>query len=219
MSTFILDPAKIRDISPEALDEHGRLRVLPTSWWATTTPEERALFGHRYGLYSFPTVELVEHLRSVIDGRSAIEIGAGHGVLAESLDIPATDNKMQEKEPYRSIYTATNQPIVPYGPNVIDCPANVAVRKYRPEVVIGCWVTHKYDPRRHAAGGNEVGVDEEDILAHCGAYVFIGNDSAHKGKKIWRNRHQIEHLPFIVSRSMKPGTDYIAVWAGSGRRS
>src|SRR5688572_18599020 len=102
-------PDGIRDISADALDENGRIRVLPAAYWETTTPQERALFGHKHGLYSFPTVELVEWLRGFIGDGSAIEIGAGHGVLAETLDIPATDNRMQEKEPYRSVYRTAMQ--------------------------------------------------------------------------------------------------------------
>lgn len=52
MSSFVLDPTKIRDLAPEALGPDGRLRVLPAAFWAGTTPAERALFGHRHGLYS-----------------------------------------------------------------------------------------------------------------------------------------------------------------------
>lgn len=218
MDTFVLEPQKIRDISADVLDTSGRLRVLPAAYWATTTLEERALFGHQRGLYSFPTVELVEYLRGIIDGRSAIEIGAGHGVLAEALDIPATDNRMQEWEKYRFIYGVTGQPPVPYGPNVIDCHASRAVRRYKPQVVIGCWVTHKYDKARHAAGGNEIGVDEEDILRYCETYVVVGNKVVHEGKKIWNRRHDIEYPPFIYSRAHNGRRDFIATWPGLARR-
>jgi hypothetical protein len=215
--TSVLDPTRIRDISPDVLDDAGRLRVLPAAYWADTTADERALFGHRHGIYSFPTVELVEHLRDLIGGRSAIEVGAGHGVLAEALGIPATDNRMQEKDPYRQVYAATGQPPVRYGPNVIDCHASRAVRRYRPQVVIGCWVTHKYDPARHEAGGNEVGVDEPDVLRNCGAYVLVGNEQVHAAKAIWRRPHQIEYPPFVYSRANNGSRDFIAVWPGARR--
>src|SRR5262245_10991707 len=74
---FVIVPGSTRHLAPDVLDNRGRLRVMPAAYWATTTPAERALFGHRHGLYSFPTVELVDHLREVIAGRVAIEIGAG----------------------------------------------------------------------------------------------------------------------------------------------
>jgi len=212
--THTLHPDQIRDITPEALDENGRLRVLPTAFWQTTTPQERALFGHRHGLYSFPTVELVEYLRENIGDRPAIEIGAGHGVLAEALGIPATDNRMQEMPRYRGIYEAARQPTVPYGPNIVNCSAQEAVRRYQPAVVIGCWVTHRYDPRRHAAGGNEIGVDEADILRNCAEYVVIGNERVHQHKEIWNRRHAIGYPEFLYSRAQNGTPDFLAVWSG-----
>lgn len=210
---FEVDPAAIRDIGPEVLDPGGRMRVLPAAYWASTTPAERALFGHRNGIYGFPTVELVEYLRELIGGRQAIEVGAGHGVLAEALGIPATDSRMQEKPgPHRDVYLLSGQPTVRYGPGVVEMHAVKAVRKYRPTVVIGCWVTHKYDPRRHHAGGNEAGIDEEEILYSCRTYVMIGNEQVHAGKKIWSRQHTIEYPPFVYSRATNGTRDFVAVW-------
>jgi hypothetical protein len=211
-----VNPGAIRDLAPEVLDDQGRMRVLPAAFWEATTVEERALFGHRHGVYSFPTVELVEYLRALIGDRSAIEIGAGHGVLAEALGIPATDSLQQAKEPWRSHYARLGVPPVPYGPHVVDCHASRAVRRYRPDVVIGCWVTHKYDPARHEAGGNEIGVDEEDILRHCDTYVVVGNEQVHAGKKIWARPHRIEYPPFVFSRAVNGSRDFVAVWRGGG---
>lgn len=212
---YALDPSKVRDISPEVLDALGRLRVLPAAYWASTTREERMLFGNRHGLYSFPTFELVDRLREIIGDRTAIEIGAGHGVLAEALGIPATDSRQQDKEPWRAMYKAKGQPTVPYGPNIVESHASRAVRSYKPQVVIGCWVTHLYDPDRHDAGGNEAGIDEPDILRHCETYVVVGNEKVHAGKAIWSRPHQIEHPPFVYSRAMNGAPEFIAVWQGS----
>jgi hypothetical protein len=214
VSSFMLDPSVIRDLAPEALGPDGRLRVLPAAFWADTTPAERALFGHRHGLYGFPTTELVEHLRELIADRPAIEIGAGHGVLAEALGIPATDNRMQEQARYRAVYAATRQPPVPYGPNVIECHASRAVRRFKPAVVVGCWVTHKYDPRRPEAGGNEVGIDESDVLANCVLYVVVGNEKVHEHKAIWKRKHTITYPGFVYSRAMNGSRDFIATWRG-----
>ena len=208
-----LNPSGVRDIAPEVLDSDGRLRVLPAEYWATTTSEERALFGHYHGLYSFPTVELVEYLKELIGDRSAIEIGAGHGVLAEALGIRATDSRQQEQQKYREHYRRVNQPIVAYGPNIVECDGNRAVRKYKPQVVIGCWITHKYDPRRHAAGGNEAGVKEEEIVAGCDSYVVIGNEQVHASKSIWKLPHTIEHPDWLYSRAHNGTPEFIAVWS------
>jgi hypothetical protein len=209
-----LDPSRIRDITPDVLDRNGGLRVLPAAYWATTTPVERALFGHRHGLYSFPTVELVEYLRKLIGGGSAIEIGASHGVLAEHLGIPATDSRQQEVPEYRDRIVAMGQCPVRYGRNVVACDAAEAVRRYRPDVVIGCWVTHRWEPSRCWAGGNEAGIDEDDVIGHCSRYVLVGNDLVHRGKKIWDRAHHIEYPSWLVSRAVNGNRDFIAVWPG-----
>lgn len=210
----VFDPSGIRDISPDVLDVDGRLRVLPAAYWATTTIDERALFGHRHGIYGFPTTELVDHLQTIIGGRQAIEIGAGNGVLAEALGITATDSRQQEKAPYRQMYARMRQPTVRYGPNVVDCHARRAVRRYQPQVVIGCWVPWKYDPTRHPASGNEDGVDEEDILRHCQLYVNIGHELVHAGSQLWDLPHHVQYPPFVYSRTRSTARDYIGVWPG-----
>jgi hypothetical protein len=211
---FTLDPATIRDLSPDVLNESGRMRVLPAAWWAATTVQERGLFGHRNAIYGFPTIELVDHLRDLIGGRPAIEIGAGHGVLAEALGIPATDSRQQEQPRYREIYAATGQPPIRYGHDVVELDARRAVRRYRPDVVVASWVTHRYDRRRHWAGGNEAGVDEGAIIDGCCLYVFVGNEQVHAGKPIWSRPHRIEYPPYVYSRAMNGSRDFIAVWEG-----
>jgi hypothetical protein len=215
MDAFAID-LRTRDISSEVLDEDGRLRILPAAYWATTTVAERGLLGHRHALYGFPTVELVEHLREIIGDRKAIEIGAGSGVLAEALGIVATDNHQQEVPKYRALITAAGQPVIRYGSNVVNLDAIRAVRRYRPDVVVGCWVTHKYDPHRAWAGGNEVGIDEEEVLASCQSYVLIGNERVHQHKKIWAHEHTIEYPPFVYSRALNGTRDFIATWPGTG---
>lgn len=207
-----IDPSRCRDLAPAAIGADGRLRILPAEFWAATTVTERALFGNRHGLYALPTVELVAHLRELIGGRTAIEIGAGNGVLAEALGITATDSYQQDTEPYRSYYRSIGQPTVPYGPNVVRAHASRAVRTYRPQVVIACWVTHKADPKRPEAGGNEVGVDEADILRHCQTYIHIGNDRIHRTKPILGRPHTVTHPPFLYSRAHNGTPDNITIW-------
>lgn len=215
-----IDPRTVHDLAPIVLDETGRMRVLPAEFWAATTADERALFGHRHGAYGFPTVELVDWLRDWIGGRTAIEIGAGNGVLADALGIVATDSRQQEQSPWREQYAQMRQPTVPYGPNVVEMHASRAVRHYKPDVVIGSWVTHKYDPRRHAAGGNEVGVDELDVLRHCGEFILIGNDTVHHRSRLWE-RTQVRAMVYpawLYSRtSAARGRDFVGVWRGQKR--
>ncbi|CAN7761249.1 hypothetical protein LJR039_007111 [Pseudorhodoferax sp. LjRoot39] len=217
MGTFALDPSTTRDISPFMLDARGRARVVPASTLASTTPEERLLFGVRHGLYSFPTEELCSHLRERIAGRRAIEIGAGNGVLAEALGIPATDNRQQDQAEVKAYYQRLGQPTVPYGDNVEMLDAAAAIAKYKPDVVIGCWVTHRFDPRSPERGGSTTGVDEEAIVAGCDEYIFIGNQQVHAPKPIWMLPHECETPDWIYSRAMNGTPDFIAVWSRMAR--
>lgn len=213
-----IDTRLVRDVAPDVLDGDGRLRVMPAAFWAATTVRERALFGHRHGAYVLPTIELVEHLAGLIDGRKAIEIGAGNGVLAQALGIPATDSRQQEDPRVQAIYRSMfSQPVVAYGSNVEHLHASRAVRVHKPQVVIGSWVTWKYDPTRPDAKGNDQGVDEFDVLRHCDTYILIGNTKVHAPGPLWERRHEVSHPPYLFSRAHNGTPDFIAVWQGIGR--
>ncbi len=208
----VIDPSKVRDLAPLLLDAQCQLNVVPASALAETSREERAYFGVRHGIYGLLTVELLAWLREFIDGRSAIEIGSGHGRLAAELGIPATDNRQQEDPLIRAYYEALNQPVIRYGANVEKLDALSAVKKYQPQVVVASWVTHKWDPRRHEAGGNQDGVVEEEVIEGCEHYVFIGNERVHAGKSIWALAHRKETPPWLFSRATNGSADFIAVW-------
>ncbi|MCY1516230.1 hypothetical protein D9M68_508510 [compost metagenome] len=215
MDAFSIDLTKVQDISGLLLDARGRLRIASAHTLRNTTAQERLLFGVRQGIYSFPTHELRDFLRSRINGRSAIEIGAGHGILAESLSIPATDNRQQEDPELRAYYAQIGQPTVPYGENVEKLDASTAVAKYQPNVVIACWVTHRFDPGRPHAGGSVTGVDERSIVESCDEYIFIGNEHVHAHKPIWELPHEKLTPPWLYSRAVNGSREFIAIWRRS----
>jgi hypothetical protein len=212
MDLYFTNASSVRDISSLLLDKHGRLRVVPARVLATTTAQERLVFGVRHGLYSFPTEELCAFLRAFIRGKTAIEIGAGHGALAQALSIPATDNRQQEEASVKAHYRQISQPTVPYGEHVEKLDAADAVEKYRPNVVIACWVTHLFDSNRPQAGGNVFGVDEAKLIASCDEYVFIGNEQVHAHKPIWAISHQRLEPPWLYSRAVNGSPDFIVIW-------
>jgi hypothetical protein len=207
-----IDPSKVRDISPLLLDSAGRLKVVPAAVLAGTTRDERTLFGVRHAFYGFLTQELVDFLSQTIAGRSAIEIGAGHGGLAAALGIPATDNHQQDTPEISAYYRALKQPTVRYGGNVEKLDAAKAVAKYKPAVVVASWVTHRYDPSRQEAGGNQDGVTEEAIIDACDTYVLIGNERVHATKSTWTRPHEILRPSWLYSRAGNGSPDFIAIW-------
>ena len=202
----------VRDIASLLLDDKGRLKVVPARVLSETTPEERLTFGIQHGLYSLPTVELVEYLHKRIAGRTAIEVGAGHGMLAQALGIPATDNRQQESAALQNYYQQLGQATVPYGNHVEQLDAQDALQRYSPQVVIACWLTHRYDPARHAAGGSQTGVDEAAIIAGCEEYIFIGNELTHAGKPIWGLPHEVVYPVWVFSRAVNGSREFIASW-------
>lgn len=210
----VLDTRRIRDIAPDVLDAQGQLRILPAAYYHTTTREERALLGHRTALYGLPTLELVEWIKAYIGDRTAIEIGAAHGLLAQALGIPATDSYQQDDAAMAAYYAMMGQATVRYGAHVERLDALSAVAKHKPQVVVASWVTHKYLAIRDAAGGNMLGVDEEALLdSGIEAYVFIGNTVTHEHKSIWRRPHRIIDQDFVFSRAMHPNSkDILVVW-------
>jgi hypothetical protein len=210
----IFDPSKVRDLRPLALDSNGEIRIMPASFWAETTVNERAMFGALTAAYGFPTIELVEWLKREIGDRRAIEIGAGNGVLAKALGIPATDSYIQADPKLAAEYAAQGQLAVEYGANVERMDAQAAVRKHRPEIVVAQWVTHKFDFRRAAAGGYEKGVDEDWMLSKIRRYLFVGNEKVHQGKAIWRHPHT-KHTPdWLYSRAHNGTPNILVDWAG-----
>lgn len=195
-----------------ALDASGRLTVQPFSFYQQFNQSEICAFAIKQGLYSLPTRELVEQLKTWIGDKTALEIGAGNGVLAEALGIRATDNKMQLWPEIAQHYRALRQAPVVYGPSVEELDGNAAVLKYKPDVVVACWVTHLYREDRHHAGGNMFGVNEEDVLENCKAYIHIGNSQTHQGKSIRNRPHRRYQMPWLVSRSMQPELNEISIW-------
>jgi hypothetical protein len=200
-----------RDLTSFAFDG-DRFRVMSAQAWHGTTQAERGMLCTKHAMYCLPTTELVERLQQIIGGRSAIEIGAGNGVLAQALDIHATDNHMQDIPRYRDAYTMLQQPTVRYGARVENLDAHAAVQRYTPQVVIAAWVTHRYDPARHEAGGNEIGVDEDAIIDSVETYVMVGHTHVHRHKSIWSRPHEIEFPLYVLSRAMSGGKNFIATW-------
>jgi len=175
--------------STDLFDADGVLIPQPASFWQSKRREEKVCFGLTHGLYAFPTTELISTVNRMIGGRRAIEIGAGNGGFARALAIPATDNHQERDPKFARIYQLAGHPTINYGPHVEKIDATLAVAKYQPKVVLACWVTHLYDPRRHELGGNVIGVDEQSIMEAVDDYIFIGNTHIHGSKPLLKDLH------------------------------
>ena len=199
------------------LDSNNKLPLLHSSEITKYTKEEITVFCHHNAYYQLPTIELIEKLKTfVIDGKT-IEIGSGSGNIGLHLGIPMTDSFQQEKPEYVEIYNKMGQPCVRYGKDVEKIDAINAIIKYKPEIVIGCWVTHKYDKKFHHLGGNIDGINES-LFKQLGVkkYIFVGNRNTHKSKIIFNKKNSYKDLEIIqfegiLSRSMNQNENFIAV--------
>jgi len=200
----------------------GRLPALPGSLVARLDPERRFRWCAARARYGLPTEELILFLRSfvaVAGAGRALEIGAGQGDLGRLLGIRMTDAGRQHE--HQRSYDLIGQAATDPPADVERLDAQKAIAKYRPNVVIGSWITQLYrdgDSERDI-GSSVVGVDEEWILRSGVTYVHIGNRGVHKDKRIRCRPHYEVAAPWIGSRSMDQTANVIWIWDGCGGAS
>jgi hypothetical protein len=201
-------------VLPDLLNGCGMLRLLPASEYDEIPSINLRSWCRWYARYGLPTLELVAWLSVLTNGRKTIEIGSGTGDLAYYLDIQATDSKLQERPEILTFYKGLGQPVICYPDWVEELDALDAVIKYKPEIVIGSWVTEWIDGDvpPPPGGGSIFGVKEDLILAQGVVYVLIGNRDIHGTKKIMDLPHEEYPLPFLRSRAKNPENNVVYIW-------
>jgi hypothetical protein len=211
MMVSILPYGSVRDISREVLENNGKARLLSSTDWKKYEWESFRAFCHFHARYGITTIELIDFLKERINGRNAIEIGAGTGDLGYHMRLPMTDSRIQENIKIRQIYHFAGQPVIKYPDDVMKFDAISAIRKFRPEVVIGSWVTRKSetddDPNSFAFG-----VDEIKLLSMVDTYILIGNTDVHQQKPIMNIQHDEYYFDWIVSRAKNQTKNRIWIW-------
>jgi hypothetical protein len=199
---------------PDLLDEQGHLRLLAAAEYDALDRTSLRMFCHQFGRYGLPTRELIAWLKDKIGSRKAIEIGSGHGDLAFHLGIPATDSWMQTRPDVAAYYHLTGQPAIHYPAWVEKLEAIEAIKKYKPQVVVGSWITHWVSPHKIPPNnvGSIYGVKEHLIIDRGLTYIMIGNDDVHRFKPIMQRKHESLTLPFLRSRAKHPGLDRVYIW-------
>ncbi len=196
----------------EMIVRDGNIVPVPYQYLADISQEQVTTFCWEQGLYQIPTIELMQFLESEIGEKSkAIEIGAGNGCIGRALGITMTDSYMQEREDVKSTYKAMGQPTVRYGKDVVNMGGNESIRHYKPEVVLACWVTNKWEEGMES--GNFWGVTEEELLDDgVKKYIHVGNTNTHKMKPILKtNPYEEFKFPWLVSRSQRKEDNVIYI--------
>jgi len=208
-----IDIRNLKQLPIDMLDKNGILKLFPASNYDEFDRDSLRVWcniNHRYGL---PTVETVEWLKNRITGRKTIEIGSGAGDLAHYLNIPATDNRLQEKPEIKAYYQLMGQVPITYPDWVEKLEAEQAIAVYKPECVVASWVTQWIDPNLPypEEGGSVFGIREDKIVEAGYTYILIGNYNTHRNKKIMQIPHEEYRLPFLRSRNVD-GEDAIYIW-------
>lgn len=206
----LLNPEKLTDISAELLLPNGKLKLLSYKDYQQFEWDDVRFFCWKYCRYGLPTIELIEFLKNQIGNRGAIEIGSGHGDLGYHLGIPMTDSYVQSDKDFIDTLALAGQNAISYPPDIEKLEALDAIAKYKPQVVVSSWVTHKW--REGQANGFIRGVEQDKILPQCETYILIGNDAIHKHSPIMAKAHHKVRRDFLLSRATKTNLNYMYFW-------
>lgn len=79
-------------------------------------------------------------------------------------------------------------PVIQYPDDVEELDAEAALAKYRPEVIVGSYVTHKW--MKGMKTGSQYGVNFSKLLNNCRYLVLLGNLNTHYENPIMKLFHK-----------------------------
>lgn len=211
MNIEVLDKVDIGPLRKEVVQ--GRfIKVLPASYWMSLNWNAVRQLMHETGTYVLPTQELINYLAREIEGMRTIEIGAGNGVVGRTLGIPITDSCLQrDNKAVNQYYRACGQPTIDYPKDIIKAEAMEAVRRFKPEAVIGCYITHKW--RNDTQSGNDWGIDFERLLPRVKKLILVGNLVTHKDNPLMQLPHLEESFHGLITRAgIDEPTNKVFIW-------
>lgn len=203
-------PEDVKYLDAMLLDKNGRILLHPSEFYRAIPRIHLRTWCYNQARYSLPTIEMVEWIKSRINGRSAIEIGTGNGDLGFHLGIRETDSYCQQKLEVLLYYAMHAQKPTNPRQEVEKIDAIDAIKKYKPDVVVGSWITQKN--RGNDPSGNMYGPEEEIIISLAKTYIHVGNTQPHDSKRILAISHETIQPPWIISRARRPEDDIIWVW-------
>ena len=94
-----LNPENVEDLEELLFNDDGELVPVESSVLADIPHSKLQFFCLKHGIYSVPSVELIDTLKELIGNpEEALEICSGNGVYGRELGIRATDNYMQAEK-------------------------------------------------------------------------------------------------------------------------
>lgn len=206
----VIEPVDTSPIDKLLLDDSGHIKVVPARTIDEIAPNALMTWCAKNAIYQIPTEELINWLQQRIGNRKAIEIGSGRTGIGRALGIPCTDSYIQTTPEMKAYYEALQQaPVIP--PDYVEkLEARQAIEKYKPEVVLACFVTQKH--KEGELQGCAFGLDEEWIVGTVPTYIHVGNRGPHGSKRILAIEHEEFQFPWLKCRAIDPSKNFIAVW-------
>lgn len=211
---YVIANLDISHLDKLLLDENGVLKPLPANDLRNIPTQELKVWAVKNAVYQFPTTELIEFLGNEIGDRSAIEICAGHGGIGKALNIPSTDSFMQQLPEVQQFYAALKAPTTNPPAHVLKYEATEAVDYFKPQVVVGAYVTQLYKEgdTESGIGSNIYGVNEEYIVEKVETYIMIGNLMSHQDKRVFSSPYKEYQFPWLINRSRRQNLNRIWIW-------
>lgn len=194
----------------EGVYKDGEFQILDSSFWNQFSREQILMFMNEESLYVLPTEELLCFLDHEIGENTAIEVGAGIGIIGRELSIRTTDSHQQSDAFMKQLYKAYNTPPIKYPKYIEKIDAVSAARKYRPHTILGCFVTHKW--RHDTQSGNDFGIDMTKMFSFAKKFILVGNKKIHKDNPLMRIPHMEIELEGLITRGAVPELNRIFIW-------
>ncbi len=211
MITAIIPKVDTTEITNNVIKPDGKIVLQSAEAWRQYEWNTFRAFCHVKARYGIHTLEQNKFLNDIINGRHAIEIGAGSGDIGHHLPIHMTDSKLQDNPIIKASYAMSMQPTIEYPKDVEKIEALEAVKKHQPKVVVASWIT-TYAPHEMPYGSNPFGIKEPEILDLIDTFILIGNIDIHGDKPILHRKHDEYYYDWIVSRGKNQGNNRIWVW-------
>lgn len=201
------------------INQQGLIQAVPAIILEEIPHEHLMIWANDHAVFQIVTCELIEWLKEQIGDKKTLEICAGNGVISRELGIIGVDNRLQEKPYFQKLvtekYGVSNQLQMTSPPKEIKkYEAIEAIRVFRPEIVVGAFVTGKNTRNEAAKGitGNAYGVDMKELFARVKKYIHFGNKNTHLPNPIYELPHSELAYPWLYSRAFDQSLNRIWIW-------
>ncbi len=189
----------------------NRIKLQPATAYDSIARQDLQTWCHYRNRYVLPTVELVDWLKTRINGRRAIEIGAENSDLAYYLGIPAIGSYPGlHSTAYTTVLFPGQIPTRVIMSDAHQIDIMQAIYELRPEVAIGAWIPDKFTNNFY--GYHKYAPNDYQIIQNT-EYIHISSEKLHSKLKIREFPHEIFKPVGLISREVSsPPDDVIYVW-------